>query len=266
MPQASRFHCWPLTAIALAILVALPFTLASCTDRGTEFAPTTDDNTVSPRPIEQPDAEPSEPIYQAADIPIATLYYPTFGYQAHQPYEATGGLGTWGWNLYGGANHEENLPPYPFTEFTTTWPEIGFYNSQDVETIAWQLEQMQRAGIDTIVISWQGWGDSNLDGFINEDRIQLQFDRTTRLVLDYILENGLPFRFALLLEDFPDYEGFGGARNLNNDQRRMVVDRVWSDFYGPQSKYGHMALVLNENPVFFSVSRDPEPGGLPDTW
>ena len=76
-------------------------------------------------------------------------------------------------------------------------PEIDFYRSQQINTIAWQLEQMSRAGISVIFISWQGWGDDNLDGVI-EPSISVEYDATAKLVLDYIKENNLPFRFAIL--------------------------------------------------------------------
>ena len=105
------------------------------------------------------DGEEAMPV----EIPIATLLYVDSGhesYDAAEPYRPSGGLGTWRWNLVGGD------PPYFFTGFTSTWPEIGFYKSQDEATIAWQLDQMQRAGINTVVISWSGWGDVNLDGTI----------------------------------------------------------------------------------------------------
>ena len=131
----------------------------------------------------------------------------------------------------GGGTWSAVTPPYFFTGFTSTWPEIGFYKSQDEATIAWQLEQMQRAGINTVIISWSGWGDVNLDGTIDRDRIPYQVDKTTRMVLDHINDNDLPFRFSLLVEDFPNHEGFGGARNLKrpatSDGHRPPVGQLF---------------------------------------
>ena len=200
-------------------------------------------------------------------IPVATLLYVDAGhasYDAPEPYKPTGGLGTRRWNLYGGD------PPYPFTGFTTTWPEIGFYKSQAESTIAWQLGQMQRAEINTVIISWSGWGDVDLDGTVDDDRITAQVDRTTRMILDYITDNDLPFKFSFLVEDFPHHEGFGGAKSLDHSQRLMVTDHLWEKYFGVGIKYGHKALRLNDRPTVFSVSVGGDASlastAIPDAW
>ena len=191
------------------------------------------------------------------DVPIATLLYVDAGHQPFHPYDAQGGLGTWRWNLYGAE------PPHPWTGFTTTWPEIGWYASQDIETIKWQLEQMQKAGINTVIISWSGWGDDNLDGAL-EESLHVQLNVTAKKILDYIVENNLPFKFSLLLEDFPNHTGYGGARSLDDAQRRMVLDYAWDNYFDPTTKYGKFALRLGELPVLFSVSVNPD--GIPNAW
>ena len=88
------------------------------------------------------------------DVPVATLLYVGFGFDKHT-YGPVGGMGTRGWNVIQGDSLYEGL--------VVTQPEIGWYASKKTETIAWQLAQMQRAGIDVIFLSWQGWGDDNLD-------------------------------------------------------------------------------------------------------
>ena len=195
--------------------------------------------------------------YTPNGVPIAALLYIDAGHQPFHPYDAPGGLGTWRWNMYGAE------PPHPWTGFTTTWPEIGWYASQNIETIKWQLEQMQRAGINTVIISWSGWGDDNLDGSL-EESLHVQLDITTRKILDYIVDHNLPFRFSFLLEDFPNHTGHGGARNLDDTQRQMVLDYVWGNYFSPTTKYGSFVLMLNEAPVLFSVSVDPD--GIPNAW
>ena len=44
----------------------------------------------------------------------------------------------------------------------TDEPEYGFYASDDPKAIAQQLQDMERAGINTIFVSWFGWGDDKL--------------------------------------------------------------------------------------------------------
>lgn len=194
-----------------------------------------------------------EPVqYAPNDAPIATLFYPTHGFQQTPPYEATGGRGTTHWNLYGPPGADQ---PFPWTGFTTTWPEIGWYASKDIETIKWQVEQMQRAGIDTIIISWFGWGDSELDGTGDSEGLFAQYQEAAIMLLDHIKDNNIPMKFALLVEAFTFYVGGAtsiSTNDLTDEQRQIVTDYAWDNFYHP-SKYGNFALQLDEKPALFSV-------------
>ena len=186
------------------------------------------------------------------DVPIAALFYPTHGFQQAHPHEATGGRGTTGWNLYGPIGADN---PFPWSGFTTTWPEIGWYASKEVETVKWQIEQMQRAGIDTVIISWFGWGDTKLDGTaLDSDGLYGQYQETAKMVLDHIKNNNIPMKFALLVEAFTYF--VGGDRISTNDltdaQRQMVTDYAWNNFYD-SSKYGNMALRIDGKPALFGV-------------
>ena len=190
--------------------------------------------------------------YTPGDVPVATLFYPTHGFQQTPPYEATGGRGTTHWNLYGPPGAEE---PFPWTGFTTTWPEIGWYASKDIETIRWQVEQMQRAGIDTIVISWFGWGDTDLDGSADSEGLFAQYQEAAILLLDYIRDNNIPMKFALLVEAFTFFVGGVtplSTNDLTDEQRQMVTDYAWDNFYDP-SKYGSFALQMDGRPALFSA-------------
>ena len=84
-----------------------------------------------------------------SDVPLATLLYVGFGFEQGYPFESVGGLGSTGWNVIGNNTLWSGL--------MVSQPDIDFYRSQDINTIAWQLEQMKRAGIGVIFISWQGW-------------------------------------------------------------------------------------------------------------
>ena len=185
------------------------------------------------------------------DVPIAALFYPTHGFQQASPHEATGGRGTTHWNLYGPIGSAD---PRPWSGFTTTWPEIGWYASKDVETIKWQIGQMQRAGIDTIIISWFGWGDTKLDGTVDSEGLFAQYQETTIVLLDYIKDSNIPMKFALLVEAFTYFVGDDGisAAVLTDTQRQMVTDYAWDNFYDP-SKYGNFALQLDGKPALFGV-------------
>ncbi len=188
----------------------------------------------------------------SSDVPVATVFYPTHGFKQWPPHEATGERGTTHWNVYGPPRADN---PFPWTGFTTTWPEIGWYASKDIETIEWQIQQMQRAGIDTVIISWFGWGDDNLDGTADSSGLHAQYQEAARLLLEYIDANGIPMRFAMLVEAFTFF--VGGVRpvstaELSDDQRQMVTDYLWDNFYAP-SKYGNLALRLDGKPALFGV-------------
>ena len=189
--------------------------------------------------------------YTPNDVPVATLLYVGHGFQQIAPYEAIGGRGTTGWNVYGppGAND-----PFPWTGFATTWPEIGWYASKDVETVKWQLEQMQRAGIDTVIISWFGWGDTRLDGTADADGLFAQYQEAAIALLDYIKNNDISMKFALLVEAFTYFVGDGGisTNDLTDVQRQMVLDYAWDNFYA-SSKYGNFALLIDGKPALFGV-------------
>ena len=186
----------------------------------------------------------------ATEVAVAVQFYPTHGFQQAAPYEATGGRGTTQWNAYGPPGVD---PPSPWSGFAQTWPEIGWYASKDIETIKWQVEQIQRAGIDTIIISWHGWGDPGLEGNVHRPDLGNEYQEAARVMLDYIKENHIPLKFALFVDAFTWHIG-GRPRLSTNDltdtQRQMVTDYVWDNFYDP-SAYGGMALQLKGKPVIF---------------
>ena len=196
-----------------------------------------------------PTQEPEVP-YTPNDVPIAVQFYPTIGFQQEPPYEATGGRGTTQWNAYGPLGV---WPPTPWSGFVQTWPEIGWYASKDIETIRWQVEQIQRAGINTVIISWHGWGDPGLDGNIQRPDLGNEYQETAKMMLDYIKDNSIPLKFALFVDAFTYH--VGGRPRLSTDdltdaQRQMVTNYLWDNFYSP-SKYGNMALQLKGKPAVF---------------
>ena len=182
-----------------------------------------------------------------SDVPLATLLYVGFGFEQGYPFESVGGLGSTGWNVIGNDTLWSGL--------VVSQPEIDFYKSKDTNTIAWQLEHMSRAGISVIFISWQGWGDDNLDGVI-EPGISVEHDATAKLVLDYIREHDLPFRFAILCEDFPgNFHGIS-LLDLSDHQRQMVTDHLWENYYSPEA-YGDIAYHWDGKPLVAGGANAP---------
>ena len=187
--------------------------------------------------------------YMANDVPIATLLYVGFGFEQSYPFRSIGGLGSTGWNVIGGD------PPVLWSGVVITEPETGWYKSKDITTISWQLGQMQRAGINVIFLSWQGWGDDNLDGVI-EPSINVEYDATAKMVLDYIKTHNLPFQFAILCEDFPgNYHGIS-LLELTDQQRTMVMDHLWENYYSPEA-YGDIAFQWDGKPLIAGGANTP---------
>ena len=187
----------------------------------------------------------AEPRQASADIPVATIFYQWYGYEHDHlnNWPATGGLGTFHWN--------DIVADQLITGFVLNRPEIGHYPSDDDETIAWQLRKMGEAGIDTIIVSWWGWGDSNLDGspdwFDAEQRRegdgygyieQRSHDALIRL-LEYIRAHDLGFKVALMVEPWPDVVNPIGeigpqpgiAKKLADDQKKLIFDYVSANIY-----------------------------------
>ncbi len=186
--------------------------------------------------------EPSEP----RDIAVATVLYQWFGYE-HNPrrgWPGTGGLGTFHWN-----DIVFNQLP---TGFVANRPAKGYYASDDEAVIARQLEEMAESGIDTIIVSWWGWGDVDLDGTYDGYIEQRSHDALINL-LKHIREHQLDFKVALLVEPWPDVVGSdarpGNAKNLGPEQKQLIFDYAWDEVY---SKYADIMFSWEAKPLLIA--------------
>ena len=192
-------------------------------------------------------------------IAIATIFYQWFGYEhdAQNGWTATGGLGTFHWN--------DIVDNQLVTGFVANRPEIGYYASDSDDTIAWQLRKMEEAGIDTIIVSWWGWGDADLDGTFDGYIEQRNHDALIRL-LNYIQLRSLKFKIAVMVEPWPDIvtptpdhvPEPGTAKNLSSDQKQMILDYVWDNIY---SVYPDLIFRWQGSPLLAAVGElyfDPD--------
>ena len=92
----------------------------------------------------------------AATQPLAALMYLWFGFDLDTGI-SLGGLKSSHWNTDLGIGSRVGI---------TDEPAYGFYSSDDPGVIAQQLASMGEAGINTIIVSWHGWGDINFDGSV----------------------------------------------------------------------------------------------------
>ena len=166
------------------------------------------------------------------NVPVATILYQWFGYSHDREnnWPADGGLGTFHWN--------DIVDNQLVTGFVPNRPEIGYYASDSDDTIAWQLRKMEEAGVDTIIVSWWGWGDADLDGVHDGYIEQRSHDALIRL-LDHIQSKSLSFTVALMVEPWPDIVTPtidhtlvpGTARNLTAAKKQIILDYVWDNVY-----------------------------------
>ena len=175
--------------------------------------------------------------FDAESVPMATVFA---GWYGHDPVsgEWLGGLGSTHWN------DSSNTAGVRYV------PEKGYYCSSDPESVSWQLDQMEEAGISVLLYSWWGWGDGDLDGtveghpdqFINQSLIEM---------LNQIRDSGRNMKVALIIEPFTVTQaGFSGE--LSSRDSRMVLDYVWENYY---AEYQGQMFELDGKPLV--VSFDP---------
>ncbi len=116
-------------------------------------------------------------------IPLAAVFAGWYGHDAISG-ECVGGLGSTHWN------------DSPDTGGVVYTPALGFYCSSDPKVVAWQLDQMQKAGISVILYSWWGWGDGNLDGGV-EGHADQYINMALTEMLRQIIASGSKMKVAL---------------------------------------------------------------------
>jgi hypothetical protein len=146
---------------------------------------------------------------------LAVVFAGWYGYD-HRTGECIGGLGSTHWN------------DGPDTGGIVYQPEIGFYCSGNPEVVAWQLQQIEQAGISVIFYSWWGWGDGNLDG-VMEGHPDQYINRSLIEMLDQIQSSGSDLRVALVVEPFMLTQA--GLSQMTNVQEKLILDYLWEHYY-----------------------------------
>ncbi len=174
-------------------------------------------------------------------VPLAAVMYPWYGFDMESG-ESVGGLGSSHLNTSGpNSSHRRGV---------TDEPAYGFYSSDDESVIARQLADMEAAGINVILVSWWGSGDSDWDGH-EENRESMAMVRATRTLLNYIAENSLPFKVALLVEP---YMRNPSAEEMTSAHRQTILNDLWAtiywDYIDQMFYMGGQPLVVAWDPVW----------------
>ncbi len=184
----------------------------------------------------------------AAPIALAAVFAPWYGYDPATA-NCRGGIGSYHWN------NDPNMAGGVDT------PERGYYCSADPDVIKWQLVGLERAGVQTVFLSWWGWGDGDLDGNI-EGHPDAYLNRGIRALLDQIaaLTGTQKIRVSLIVEPFVKTQAGIEPGTLQPAQRAHVLDWLWTDYYG-NPKYRDLWFEWEGKPLL--IAFDPMTLTLP---
>ncbi len=167
--------------------------------------------------------------------PLAALMYLWFGFDLDTG-ASIGGLKSSHWNTDLGIGSRVGV---------TDEPAYGFYASDDPAVIAQQLASMEQAGINTILVSWHGWGDTNFDGNV-DDKEKEAMQRALITLMDYISSTNAPFKVAVLVEHF-----MVDPPGLTLVQKQQILDFLWDNVY---SVYPAFMFDWETNPLVVTWS------------
>lgn len=125
-------------------------------------------------------------------------------------------------------------------------PTHGYYASDDRDVIVWQVEQMRRAGISWVMVSWWGTGDTDFDGVVDQPVFAANH-RATLAILDYLKTDGHGMKATVLVEPWvspgADFMPLAG---LTDGQRRLTWQTIRGELY---ESYKDVWFVWNGEPL-----------------
>jgi len=154
---------------------------------------------------------------------VGTMFYVWYGYNSTAQ-AWTGGNRTSHWND----------SPYGVC---VDIPFIGFYNSMDNRTLEWQFNEIVKAKIDFIIVSYWGWGVTNFSNPAQVNKLYYAIDNATKNLFKYLDGKAVPLNVAIMVEPF--------SSNMNYTQ---VYNYIWENYY---SKYDGFVLKFNGKPLLF---------------
>jgi len=143
------------------------------------------------------------------------------------------GLGSPGWNSTstpgGGAVVDE--------------PVLGYYSSDNASTFAWQIKEMQSAGLSFAIVSWWGPYAMGESAAINNATLHL---------FQYLKETDSSFKIAIMADAYLQ------PSQQNNTAYQSIYDYVYDSFVGPFNQWyfswNGKPLLLFFNPMYPTYS------------
>lgn len=174
---------------------------------------------------------------------LGTLWYLSFGFDPETG-ECRGGLDSTIWNSPGQ---------------TVFYPEYGLYCAGDPGYIAWALRKMQEAGINMVLLSWNGWGDTDFGGDVNSAHFQA-VDEAVGRVFEHVRREVPDLRLAVLVEPFRPAGRAPGDVTVEEKQR--LLDYLWERYY---SVYPEQVFRMDGKPVVVTWKPPDSEWRLDDT-
>ena len=200
-------------------------------------------------PIDRPQVQaPRAPTSTPATTTLAAVFAPWYGYDPATG-NCQGGLGSYHWNND------------PDMTGVVDVPERGYYCSASPEIIEWQLDGLERAGVQTLFISWWGWGDGDLDRVI-EGQPDAYMNQGITALLDQLVAVTGTHRISvsLIVEPFVKTQAGMEPRTVQASQRAMMLDWLWTNYYG-NDKYRDVWFQWEGKPLL--IAFDPMTLTLP---
>jgi hypothetical protein len=157
------------------------------------------------------------------NVPVGTFLYLWYGFNTTS-LKWTGGLGTSHWNDSEG-NVVMDTPD-------VTIDGTHFYPSLNNDTLAWQLSNMQQAGISIIIVSWWGSGNTTQSGG-SDIIMDRAIDNATLNLFKYLeaTKNRWHFQVAIMIDAYYNYAVY----HMTPNDWAHVYGYLYTRYYHPYS-------------------------------
>ena len=151
----------------------------------------------------------------SSDVPMMMLVYMVYGFD-QETGECKGGVDSVGWNRA----QERAFPP-----------SAGYYCVGDDAYMKEAIAQMKSIGVDTLLLSWNGWGDVDFDGRIKAK----DYKATNDAIIDWfadLSEDEPGIKAAVVAERFFEVGDLSmSSEDVTSAQKQQVRNYIWDNIY-----------------------------------
>ena len=159
-------------------------------------------------------ASPQVPIIDQPATRICSILYVWYGFN-QTSLKWTGGLKTSHWNDTSGGIVKDT-------------PYYGYYSS--MAEIPEQLQLIQEAGLNCVIVSWWGWGVTNFSKPTSLNMLDEAINNATKEVFADVEAMNSTFQVGLLVDAF-------NTTDLSASAYTQIYNYTWDNFYAPYINY-----------------------------